>query len=403
MRPRSSARLRPVRRALGERLRRGRNRRDRRPQLVRDVADERPPHRFGLLEPRHVAQHPHRRRPVAVRKGHDGDLPDAVVGQPHDPVGRFAGPCGRLEAIVEGLLAQELVDAAAGRRRHSGHGGEAFVGLQDPELRVHDHESIGQGLEDHGGQPPLALRALEGHVERILHPLNGPGQELDLLAAGARQVASEVAGRDRRGALRELGDRLGEPAGSGRADQEQSQARRGDRQTHGPEVAELDLAQAGLGDRQPQHAAVREPSRDVEHGPLLGRRNAPRASGAGRDRLAHFLAPGVVLHRRHVGGQQVRVVEDPPVRRDVRHATLELLRGRAEEVVAPGVRHVPAREIFRQVLELAPEPLGHPLGHRAADDGVGDEHEHGDRRRRQDREERGESGAKLHRAASPTG
>ncbi len=201
-------RLRLVGRALGQSLRGGRDRRDRRTELVRHVPDEGAPHGLGLFQPRHVSQDADGGGPMPAGQWRDRDLPDAVVGKPHGPLRGLPCPHGRLEAFVEGFLPQQLVDAAPGRRGHPRHDREAVVRLEDPQLRVDDDEPVGQRLEDHCGEPPLAFRPLERGVERVLHALDGRGEHLHFLAAGTRQVAGEVSRGDRRGAARQIGDRL---------------------------------------------------------------------------------------------------------------------------------------------------------------------------------------------------
>ena len=150
-----------VGRALGQSLRRRRDRRDRRAQLVRDVAHECPAHGLGLFQPRDVAQHADGGGPMPVRQRDDRDLPDAVVGQAHRPLRGLPRADRRLEALVEGSLAQQLVDAAAGGGRHARHDREASVRLEHAELRIDDDEAVGQRLEDHRREAALAFRPLE--------------------------------------------------------------------------------------------------------------------------------------------------------------------------------------------------------------------------------------------------
>ena len=327
--------LGPVGIAVGQRLRRGGDRGDRRPQLVRDVADERAPHRLGALEARHVAQHADGGGAVALRQRGHAHLPDELVREVHGLLGGLPRPHRRLEAVVERPLAQHLVDAAAGRRRDPRHLREAAVALEHAQLRVHDDEPVRQPLEDHRGQPPLGLRALDGLVQRALHALHRAAEQLHLLAAARRQVAREVARGHGRGRARQLGDRLGEAARGARADQEEQQADADDRAAHRPEVAELDLSEPRRRDGQAQHAAVRQPARDVQHRLLLGRRQPARDAAPGGDGGADLLAAGVVLHARDVGRQQVGVVQDAPVRGDEGDAAIEGRRRAPQERVAP--------------------------------------------------------------------
>ena len=124
---------------------------------MRDVGHEAPAHGLVLFESRHVAENPDGRGARAWRQGSDGELPRDFALTPHDRVGRRPVHDCLFKGGEESLLPQDLDERSPRRVRRAGHRAESPVRVDHPVVRIDDHDTVGEGLENGVREPPLSF------------------------------------------------------------------------------------------------------------------------------------------------------------------------------------------------------------------------------------------------------
>src|SRR3989338_540150 len=187
-------------RAAEQRLEVAVDRRERRPELVRDVRHELRAH---LLEPaqlRDVVEHHHdaglRARQAQRHRVHL----EPPVGRPGEPelVARDAGRPRRAdgpEEVVQGRVADDLEERSAleARRVEAEHGARPLVHQEDRAAPVHSEHALDHAVEDRGRLGLLLLEVADLLAEPPHHRVERPAQRADLVGRAHRRARGEVA------------------------------------------------------------------------------------------------------------------------------------------------------------------------------------------------------------------
>ena len=393
-------RLRIVGLRLRQRLRRGRDRGNRRPQLVRDVGHEAAPHRLVAFERRHVAQDPDGDRARSGRKRSHSQLPGHLVLSAHHRVGRSPPRDRLLERAEEGTVSEDLDERSSSRVRRSGHGPKAAVRVDHPVLRVDDGDAVGKRLENRFREPVLSLDPGHGFQERTLHAGQRRGQLQDLGRTALGRLPREVSARDRERRVRDVADRAREP-GDGDAPHEDEQRAGGE---HGaaedPLVLGLDLAEIAQADRHAQHGRVRATRAEragqveevgLERGRVPDRRPVARRPGGDDFRTAR-----VVLHPGHFGPGDVGVVQHAAVGGDDGDPRPQEAGSAAHELRQRACFAEPWLDLFGEEVDLAAEPVTGAVLDGAVRDGDRDRGESEREPQREQREQKVQAEGEAH-------
>ncbi|OGL21433.1 MAG: hypothetical protein A3G44_11665 [Candidatus Rokubacteria bacterium RIFCSPLOWO2_12_FULL_73_47] len=383
-------------RAAEQRLEVAVDRRERRPELVRDVRHELRAH---LLEPTQlgdVVEHHHdaglRARQAQRHRVHL----EPPVGRPGEPelVARDAGRPRRAdgpEEVVQGRVADDLEERSAleARRVEAEHGARPLVHQEDRVAPVHREHALDHAVEDRGRLGLLLLEVADLLAEPPHHRVERPAQRADLVGRAHRRARGEVARAHAAGDLLHLDHRPCHAARDEQPDRERGDERHEPARQHHAVHGLPRRRHHGERQREPQDAddppGIVDGERDVEERGLQRRARPEIASDAPRERLLDLGPPRVVLDPPEVVHADFRVAEHPARRLDQRHARFrrscrpddpgpDLPRGRPpQEEPAGAVVEEPAGAREPRLERLDREPL-----ERAGQEQAGEQRRHRD-------------------------